>query len=264
MGVDKNGCLTIISDKPTSNAVYFQGAKGYNNGVYILNDICKTLYSRTDWGVNARSLTIEDVEGGFSDDAITDRNNYTNSASKKYNQPYTYTGSSAQYPAIYAQEINSGIGVEEDNKDKGRKTNGIGVSEAYYNEGQLNGKPQESYTTGSDDNKPNTSLTCTQTNYSLSSPACKNSNFSSMIFSTSTYYWLASRYVDCISGDASFGLHSVDNADLTGISEFYSDGGVSGYGLYLRPAVSLGSNIELTKSDKASDPSTPHTLSKSN
>ena len=46
-------------------AIYFSNAKGYNNGIYILDDICKTLYEKTnsdtDKAISARSLDYEDV-----------------------------------------------------------------------------------------------------------------------------------------------------------------------------------------------------------
>ncbi len=260
LGVDEKGCLTIISDKPTSKTVSFQDAKGYNNGVYILNDICKTLYSSTDLGVSARSLTIEDVEGGFSPTAEAERDSFTDTDSNtKYKQPYTYTGSSAQYPAIYAKENGSGIGVEEANQDKGRKTDGIGGSEAFYNENQLSRKPDDKESDSAEN------LTCTQTDYRFDSDPttyCKNDKFYEMIFNTGTYYWLASRCVDCSSSIALFNLHTVDRTTLGAISMFHSDGDTSGYYIYLRPAVSLGSDIKLTLCDGGNNAENPHTLSK--
>ncbi len=257
LGVDKNGCLTIISDKPTSNAVYFQGAKGYNNGVYILNDICKTLYSRTDWGVNARSLTIEDVEGGFSPDAETARNSYINTNSNtKYNQPFTYRDRTANYPVIYAQENGSGIGVDDANQDEGRKTNGIGVSEPYYDEEDLVDKNDGIESDSAE------YLTCTQTYYYLSSPACKSRNFYDMIFSSDASYYLASRGVCFISDWACFGLRVVDKDNLDGCHMFTSDTDAICHSYYLRPVVSLGPDITLTTCSDANSADNPHKLSK--
>ncbi len=140
----------------------------------------------------------------------------------------------------------SGIGVEEASKD------GIGVSD-------------EAQTTGEDDAKTTQTLTCTQTYYRFdSTPAnyCKNSNFHSMIFSTSTYYWLASRCVNCDSGIAFFGLHIVGNTGLSFAELFESRGNGNAIGNNLRPTVSLGSNITLTPCEGANDAENPHTLSK--
>ena len=41
-----DGSIDLIGDA-TSNSVYFSGSLGYNNGVYLLNDICKELYSNS-------------------------------------------------------------------------------------------------------------------------------------------------------------------------------------------------------------------------
>lgn len=39
-----------------------QGAQGYNNGVYLLNEACSYLYGNEEKGIKARSINIEDIE----------------------------------------------------------------------------------------------------------------------------------------------------------------------------------------------------------
>jgi len=78
-----------------------------------------------------------------------------------------------------------------------------------------------------------------------------------MIFGTGTNFWLASRYVNCVSrfSYADFGLRSVGSSNLYGDTLFYSHG-ISPYrSNYLAPVVSLGSGIQVksgsgTESDK--------------
>ena len=250
LGVDENGWLTLISDEPTSETVYFSDATGYNNGVYILNDICEKLYSNTELGIKARSLTIEDVEAGFNSDGIDARNKYTNAV--KYGETKTYT-TSLQYPVIYENEKGSGVGTTT------VKEEGIGGSEPYYTESTLTPRDKQKDTASSN-------LTCTQTYYYLSTSDstkyCKNDKFYEMIFKTNTYYWLASRCVDCTSGFANFGLRLVNNAYLYGNYLFDSDGSTYSLGSSLRPAVSLGSNIKLTKCAGENNDTNKHTLSK--
>ena len=115
--------------------------------------------------------------------------------------------------------------------------------------------PETSETTG----PSKTNLTCTQTYYYMSSPSSyfDDSNFYSMIFGTGTYFWLASRYVNCqsFSLNASFGLRYVGGSDLNGNYLFSSNGNSSNNNYRLGPVVSLGSGIQVksgsgTESDK--------------
>ncbi len=252
LGVDENGCLTLISDKPTTKAVFFWGATGYNNGVYILNDICERLYSNTKLGIKARSITIEDIEAGFSDDGKKAREDYTSSGNVKYGKtnesPYS---SSKQYPIIYKEENGSGIDSTT------VKSGGIGESVPYYNETQLTQK-----TENKESDTATSNLTCIQTYYYFENTPenyCKNEKFYEMIFETTSNYWLASRYVNCDSNYAGFGLRRVNYANLLGSDLFNSGGNAGNYGIYLRPVVSLGFNISIETVDNNSD-TNPHKI----
>ena len=57
LNVDKeNDTVDIISTNPTSSTVTFANILGYNNGPYLMNEICKAQYSNKTLGVNARSI----------------------------------------------------------------------------------------------------------------------------------------------------------------------------------------------------------------
>ena len=56
-----DGSMDIISDA-TTKKIGLNLSQGYNNGVFLLNDIAKTLYSKPSKGIYARSLNLEDDE----------------------------------------------------------------------------------------------------------------------------------------------------------------------------------------------------------
>ena len=250
MNIDASGRVDLISETPTRQEVYFYGARGYNNGVYVINDICKSLYSNSSLGITARSLDLKDIEDQMNAKGIAARDAFTSSAGIQYGKTKTYENENNQYPNLYAKENGSGINTET------VKTNGIEANADGY-----------STPTTEDTRTAEEGLTVTQTNYSMSSPSAyfDNSEFYDMIFGTGTYYWLASRYVACASTYASFGLRFVDeDFYLDSYYMFFSDGSVHGSAYCLRPVVSLGADIQITLVENAdgSSPSNMHQISK--
>ena len=252
MEVDENGNITKLLGIGSKD-VYFNGSKGYNNGVYLLNDICKTRYGNASLGATARSLNIEDIESRMNGAGIAARNAYK-SGTVQYGTTRKYTGSYTKYPAIYAQEKYSGVDVSD--VTDGTQVITGSVDATAQSKMNPNGKsgsddiyttlPETSETTG----PSKTNLTCTQTYYYFSSTPSSyfdDTNFHSMIFGTGTYFWLASRYVSCGSDDsyASFGLRSVFSSDLGGYYLFISGGSSRYDDDRLAPVVSLGSGIQV-------------------
>ena len=252
MELDGNGNITKLLGIGAED-VYFYGSTGYNNGVYLLNDICKSRYGNASLGATARNLTIEDIESRMNSNGIAARNGYK-SGTTQYGTTKTFTGSNAQYPAIYAQEKYSGVDVSDvadgtqvitgsvDTTAQGKMNpNGKSGSDNIYTT-----LPETSETTG----PSKTNLTCTQTYYRFDSTPSSyfdDTNFHSMIFGTGTEFWLASRYVDCRSDRlfADFGLRHVDRSDLYGHSLFYSNGYNNNDYYRLAPVVSLGSGVQI-------------------
>ena len=243
LSINDDGTVDLISATPTTQNIYFRGATGYNNGVYLLNDIADELYSNDSLGVTARSLTIEDIEAGMTEAGLEYVHSYANSYAA-VGETKTYTSSSYRYyPNIYAQENGSGIDLATTNDPNSAvKTDGIGQSDSYYSE-----PTTETYTQAS------SSLTVTQTYYNrlMSSTYYKNSTFYNLVHSGSTY-WLASRFVNTYSDYANFGLRRVPSGSLGGNSLFRSDNGMYSLGIRLRPVVSLKSNIRLSSGDGSS------------
>ena len=230
MEVDENGNITKLLGIGSKD-VYFRGSTGYNNGVYLLNDICKSRYGNASLGATARSLNIEDIESRMNAKGIAARNAYK-SGTTQYGTTKTFTGSNTQYPAIYAQEKYSGVDVSNVTAGSQVITGSVdATAQARMNPNGKSGS-DDIYTTlqeTSETTGPSkTSLTCTQTRYDMSrsSSYFDDSNFCNMIFGTGKILWLASRCVKCNSNysNATFGLRCVYSSDLSGWDMFSSDG----------------------------------------
>ena len=215
MEVDENGNITKLFGVPSNSQskIDFYGSTGYNNGVYVLNDICKSRYGNASLGATSRSLTIEDIEFRMNDTGIAARDAYMKTT--QYGTTRKYTGSNAQYPAIYSQEKYSGIDVSD--VTDGTQVIVGEVDEEAKAKLNPNGKlrSENVYIDSTTDTKKlATNLTCTQTYYGfgdIPSSYFDDINFYNMVFRTEVYFWLASRYVSCGSSKASFGLCTAGN-----------------------------------------------------
>ena len=208
LNIDASGRVDLISETPTSQTVYFRGARGYNNGVLLINDICRSLYSNSSLGITARSLDLKDIEDKMNATGKAKRDEYANAV--QYGKTKTYGSGYNQYPNLYAQENGSGINTEK------VKTDGIDVNADGY-----------SSPTTEDSSTANEGLTVTQTYYYFSNTPSSyfdDQEFHDMVFNTGSYYWLASRDANCDSPDATFGLRSVNNSSLSGNYMFNSHG----------------------------------------
>ena len=223
------GTIDIVSAEPTSNSVYFQGALGYNNGVYLLNDICEKLYSNTAKGIKARSINLEDMEKHLTDAGFTARNAY--SSNVKYGTTKTYT-SSKQYPKLYASQIGAGITSTSVTKPDIVKT-----IDPY----KESSKGYTTPTAETSDTAGDSGLTVTQTYYSIPINEA-NYGAAAAILANSNWFWVASRYVGTGSSYANFGLRYASTR-IGGRDVFYSDGDTNIFDNRLRPLVSLSSSV---------------------
>ena len=245
LNIHEDGTIDLISETVPDTTVYFQGALGYNNGVYLLNNICNELYSNSSLGLTARSVNLGDIESQLNETGIAARNAYNNGVIT-YGETKTYTGTYANYPLLYAKENGSGINTTTTKKD------GITVNDEGYT------SPTEETLTKVD------SLTVTENHYQFSNVPEKyfkdyNGNSSTvrdLLFNTGTNYWLASRYANCISNNASFGLRYVNTSNLDGHYMIDSFSRPSSDHYYVRPVVTLGTDIEIIAVDNADGNST--------
>ena len=238
LNVDKeNDTVDIISTNPTSSTVTFANILGYNNGPYLMNEICKAQYSNKTLGVNARSINLLDMEKHLTAAGITNRNACTNEV--KYGTTNTYT-SNTKYPSLYANQKGAGPNITAANAstisqpDITKGNDPYEESKPIVPKGTTEPTTSSTYGTGSP-------LTVTQTYYNIS---INDTNYgtASSILANSTPFWVAARYVDAFSGNAYFGLRYAYTA-TGGYIMFYSYGNTSGHRYALRPVVSLPSRL---------------------
>ena len=233
LNVDKeNYTVDIISTNPTSSTVYFKNILGYNNGPYLMNEICKAQYSNKTLGVEARSINLLDMEKHLTADGITARNAYQyDSSTAKYGTTKTYP-SNTKYPSLYANQKGAGPNVSSITPSDITKGNDP------YEESKPIATTEPTTDNTSGTGNP---LTVTQTYYNIS---IDNTNYgtASTVLANGTPFWVAARYVNTFSSGANFGLRVADTGTV-GCGMFDSDGITYGYGYALRPVVSLPSSL---------------------
>jgi len=224
LSMNSDGTIDLVADRAISSTVYFGGALGYNNGVYLLDDLCRAQYSNSTLGVTSRSLDLVDIEKHFTDSGRAARDAYT-FGGVQYGSTKTYSGNYSYAPHVW------------NNNDKN-------VSKASNNIAELESNPL-SLTTETYSQLGN--ITVTQTGYNITSQASyyDDPNFHNLIFGTGTTYWLASRCARCYSTVASFGLRNVDGGNFDWNALFNSNGGTFNPCYAVRPVVSLASTVKL-------------------
>ena len=235
LNVDKeNDTVDIISASPTSSTVNFYGILGYNNGPYLMNEICKAQYSNKSLGVNARSINLLDMEKHLTSPGITARNAYQyGSSTAKYGKTKTYT-SNTKYPSLYANQKGAGPNITEAEASKKITQPKTDAGNDPYEESKA--EPTTDNTSGT--GKP---LTVTQTYYNI---PINDTNYGTAysILANGTPFWVAARYVGTNSSGATFGLRSA-YTNTNGYYMFRSGGDTNGYDYALRPVVSLPSSL---------------------
>ena len=234
LNVDKeNDTVDIISTNPTSSTVYFYNILGYNNGPYLMNEICKAQYSNATLGVNARSINLLDMEKQLTAAGIAARNEYNKGSSTyaQYGTTKTYT-SNTKYPSLYANQKGAGPNVSSISQPDTTKGNDP------YEESKpiATTEPTTDNTSGTGD-----PLTVTQTYYYI---PINDTNYGTAysILANGTPFWVAARYVGTNSGNANFGLRNA-NTNTNGYNMFNSNGDTNGNNYALRPVVSLPSSL---------------------
>ncbi len=231
---EANGTVDLISENPTGTSVYFSNILGYNNGPYLMNEICKAQYSNKSLGVNARSINLLDMEKHLTAAGIAARNAY--SSNVKYGTTKTYT-SNTKYPSLYAGQKGAGVNVAEANASTIAQPD-ITKGNDPYEESKAIAKTEPTTDNTSGTGNP---LTVTQSYYNIS---INSTNYGDAykVLSNSTWYWVASRCVDTDSGLARFGLRYA-RTSTDGNYMFNSNGGTYSSNNRLRPVVSLSSSI---------------------
>lgn len=235
---EAKGTVDLISENPTGTSVYFSNILGYNNGPYLMNEICKAQYSNKTLGVEARNINLLDMEKHLTAAGIAARNayKYYNGDTAKYGTTKTYT-SNTKYPSLYAGQKGAGVNVAEANANTIAQPD-ITKGNDPYEESKAIATTEPTTDQTSGIGNP---LTVTQTYYSI---PINEPNYGDAykVLNNSTTYWVASRCVDTQSGIAYFGLRVADT-DAYG-RDLFDSYGLTGYNYCrLRPVVSLSSSI---------------------
>ena len=240
LNVDKeNDTVDIISTNPTSSTVTFANILGYNNGPYLMNEICKAQYSNKTLGVNARSINLLDIEKQLTAAGIKSRNEYNKGSSTyaQYGTTKTYT-SNTKYPSLYANQKGAGPNITEAEASKKITQPDTTKGNDPYEESKpiATTEPTTDNTSGT-----GSPLTVTQTFYYI---PINDTNYgtASTVLANGTPFWVAARYVGTSSDNAIFGLRYA-YTNTNGYDMVHSDGYTGGHRYALRPVVSLPSSL---------------------
>ena len=203
--------LTLISDTVANTNFTLYGENGYNNGVLLLNNACKAMYSKSDWATG-RSLNIDDIEK---------KSDYVGASNAEHRLSDKF------YPNIFAQE----------------KTGSVGGT--YGTKYDLS--DQDEYVKG--ETKANYFLSGKETYYSYTMTTENMKQIYVMLFSSDTENWLASRCTRYASVNYFyFSMFNVQNSIIGAKYSYYTwDGSYyaskSSMTSNIRPVV----EIDLTK-----------------
>ena len=222
------GEIRLISEQPTESEVMLGGAKGYNNGVKLLDDFCKELYSNTNLATNVQNLKIEDIEGKLTSEILSRVHEYY----KTYPFP-AYPTERSEYPKIWEQEIGSTInGILQNG------TLDLSEQEEYISEGVVDTA---------------ISITGYNTFWIRGFGNGNNDQFVEDIYyqlflgnSSKHYeYWLSSRAVETYNTGALFSIGWVFSG-VVGGSSMQLSGAYTGHANEVRPVVTLKSGVKIT------------------
>lgn len=236
---DENGkeAIRLISEMPTNSTVSLYGAKGYNNAVYLLDKVCKTLYDNSQTVQNVQNLKIEDIQKYLKYDYTSYENEFVDTGKYGGFLKTLYT-TNKQYPSIYKQEKYNGVNGT-------KQLYGLDLSEQTVPINEELGEPVEK-------------LGVTQTHWdksTLESEDFKQEEYYNL-FIKHKYnyptYWISSRCVNAYYGNANFGIKLYSGNIITHYL-YYSYQDSNGGNFPLRPVVTLKSDIKIDTEDTTKD-----------
>lgn len=214
LGKDDKGNILLISGTPTTAGLTFYGYVGYNNFEDVLNDTCEALYSNTDLGATASSLTMDDIDTYLGGNAFP-KENYGGGRSR-----------AGGYGYQNANEITSKFTYNKD-------TNTL---------------------TKADTTIPAKSLTSNAYYYSIEDTITDSKNKEILQGTNSAkpyYYWVASRSVYVYSDIAYWCMDGVSSGGVYASNGLCGSGGnEDGVSVCLRPVVSLPSSVTIEQVSK--------------
>ena len=245
---ETTGKVELIAATENSQYLFLGCEGGYNHGVDILNDLCEALYSNEN-GAIARSINVEDIneKTSYNYEEFTSYLGFIYGDTKRLSE-YGTTG--MYYPNLYSQEVGYGTAGAFN-------TTGLNGSEG-LNDGVENVEGVTTYNTvtgGTDGNTTGTDPYVTFTGYSYKTNEYINTNLGINTAPKGLFlgseYWVATRCVIASSSTYerwNYCLFKIRYGELSTYRMVESKVGAGGGGtLKVRPVVSLGSNVTLTK-----------------
>ena len=237
LNVNKStGSIDLISEKIVGEGLGINGVLGYNNGPYLMNDICKSQYSNKSLGVSARNINLLDMEKHLTAKGINARNSYVgvNSGSIKYGKTKTYTGTKTYYPISLKNQKGAGINTTSVIKPDITKGNDP------FDESKKIATTEP--TTDGSKGQATKGLTITQTKYEIEINSTNYGEAYKVLNSRSSY-WVAARATGTFSSCADFYVRFVSGSKID-VWQLYDSEPLDNFGNNsLRPVVTIYSSF---------------------
>ena len=237
LNVNKStGSIDLISEKIVGEGLGLNGILGYNNGPYLMNDICKSQYSNKSLGVSARNINLLDMEKHLTTKGINARNSYVgvNSGSIQYGKTKTYTGTKTYYPISLKNQKGAGINTTSVIKPDITKGNDP------FDESKkiATTEPTKDGSKG----QATKGLTITQTKYEIE---INSTNYGEAykVLNSGSSYWVAARATGTFSSCADFYVRFVSGSKID-VWQLYDSEPLDNFGNNsLRPVVTIYSSF---------------------
>ena len=246
--IDENtGNPTKLISADGVNTLKLEDANGYNNAVYLINEMCRTLYSGNQG--TTKSLTIEDLETNYFKSTALELAKGSN-----YEKKYRYTGSNSKYPLLATKEKRMGMNTATETVE-GNTFNILNTSNTALDLSEQERSDLESG--GGTTTNATNGITVSKTSYTFSagdskyknailnnimhrSPTANGSDTTNI-----TTYWLASRCIKCDTNGCYFVVRYVDSSCVNDYAYLtWSGGGYSSGNRGVRPIITLNSGIQ--------------------
>ncbi len=219
LNINDNGTLDIISNEPInlSNQLIFKGSNGYNNIIYLLNNISSSLYS-SNYSINIRNLNLDDIE------------KYTNNKIVNYNGNVKTYNENIYIPSLYEQEKNSIINNIHVLGNIDRSENNTYINSNYKIVNSITLNEMEKI------NKIDSNTFIKPIYYELFIE--KNNKYYNP-------YYLLTRYAQANENNVSFGIFSINNNEINKCDLYDTDNNEYDINLMIRPIITLSNNTKI-------------------
>ncbi len=216
---DFDGNILRIIGEPTTSKLTLKGAAGYNNGVWAMDYICKTLYSDEEKGAIATNLKRTDIQKVSTYDYTQYKhqpNDYFEDTTKGdessiyFGATKTYSGDNVQYPDMWNDNDKDWTYKYKD----GNRTGGDKECEKWEVIGNSNGQMSNKMNTGDE----KTEFKQSYYYHDYNKNEFIKSAYYDLIFknkddSDVETYWLGGRYVHLYENSYDFGVQFVSISD---------------------------------------------------